>query len=51
MKISQILKNNLSCDSRVLKKGEIFFDLLSNKNQINPFIKNIIAKKPKLIIS
>lgn len=51
MNISQIVKKNFCYDSRKLKKKEIFFDFISNKKKINPFLKKIKKKKPFLIIS
>ena len=51
MNISKIIKQNLCYDSRKLKKNEIFFDFLTNSKVINPYFKDIIKKKPKLIVS
>ena len=51
MNINQIIKNNFCVDSRILKRGDIFFDFLSNSKKINPYFENIIKKKPNLILS
>tara|TARA_B100000963_G_scaffold128400_1_gene112066 strand:- start:5761 stop:7134 length:1374 start_codon:yes stop_codon:yes gene_type:complete len=51
MKISRILENNFCNDTRILKKNDVFFDLVSNKNKKNPFIKTAIKKKPRLIVT
>ena len=51
MKIKEIINRNFCVDSRLLKRNEVFFDFLSNSKKINPFLKNIIKKKPSLIFS
>ena len=51
MQISEISKNNLCIDSRKVRKNDIFFDLISSKNKENPYLKEIIKKKPKKIFS
>ncbi len=51
MQISEISKNNLCIDSRKIRKNDIFFDLMSSKNKENPYLKEIIKKKPKKIFS
>ena len=51
MKISKIVKKSLCNDSRKLKKNEIFFDFISNKKIDNPYLKEVIEKKPYLIVS
>ena len=51
MNINQIIKKNFCVDSRILKKGDIFFDFLSSSKKINPYFENIIKKKPRLILS
>ncbi|MEK9959242.1 MAG: hypothetical protein VW541_02380, partial [Pelagibacteraceae bacterium] len=43
--------NNICYDSRKVKRGDIFFDFISNSKRDNPFIKEIEKKKPSLIIS
>ena len=43
--------NNICYDSRKVKRGDIFFDFISNSKRNNPFIKEIVKKKPSLIIS
>ena len=40
MKISKIIEKNLFYDSRKLKKNDIFFDFISNKKIVNPYLKN-----------
>ena len=44
-------KNNICYDSRKVKRGDIFFDFISNSKKDNPFIKEVVKKKPSLIIS
>ncbi len=51
MKLNKILNKNFCNDSRLLKKGDVFFDFLGNKKKINPYLKTIIKKKPYLIVS
>ena len=51
MQIQNIIKYNLSTDSRNLKKNDIFFDFISKKNKKNPYLEKIIKKKPKIIFS
>ncbi len=51
MKISKILEKDFCNDSRKLKKNQIFFDLISNKKIYNPYLKEVIKKKPYLIVS
>ena len=46
-----INRKNFSSDSRLLKKGEIFFDLESKDNQDSKYLGDAIKKKPLLIIS
>jgi len=43
--------NNICYDSRKVKRGDIFFDFISNSKKDNPFIKEVVKKKPSLIIS
>ena len=51
MQIQKIIKYNLSTDSRNLKKNDIFFDFISKENKKNPYLEEIIKKKPKIIFS
>ena len=51
MKNSKVIEKNLCYDSRKLKKNEIFFDFISNKQKDNPYLKKVIEKKPYLIVS
>ncbi len=51
MQIQEIIKYNLSIDSRNLKTNDIFFDFISKKNKKNPYLEKIIKKKPRIIFS
>ena len=51
MKIYKIIKKNFCNDSRNLKKNDVFFDFISDKKNNNPYLANIIRKKPYLIIT
>ena len=51
MKINKIIKKNFCNDSRNLKKNDVFFDFISDKKKNNPYLANIIRKKPYLIIT
>lgn len=51
MKINKIIKKNFCNDSRNLKKNDVFFDFISDKKNNNPYLANIIRKKPYLIIT
>jgi len=46
-----INKKNFCCDSRLLKKKEIFFDLESKYNQDSKYLADVLKKNPSLIIS
>ena len=50
--IQNIIKNkNYSCDSRLVKKNDIFFDLESSKNQNGKYLPEALKKKPFKIIT
>ena len=50
--IQNIIKNkNYSCDSRLVKKNDIFFDLESSKNQNGKYLLEALKKKPFKIIT
>jgi UDP-N-acetylmuramyl tripeptide synthase len=51
MLIDSLIKKNFSYDSRLLKKNELFFDFVSNQKKKNPFIDEILKKKPYKIIT
>ena len=51
MQIQEIIKYNLSIDSRNLKTNDIFFDFISKKNKKNQYLEKIIKKKPRIIFS
>ncbi len=51
MQTQKIIKYNICMDSRNLKKNDIFFDFISKKNKKNPYLEEIIKKKPKIIFS
>ena len=46
-----INRKNCSSDSRSLKKGEVFFDLGSSKNQYGKYFYNALKKKPLAVIT
>ena len=46
-----IKKKNFCCDSRLLKKKEIFFDLESKNNQDSKYLVDVLKKSPSLVIS
>ncbi len=51
MKLEHIIQKNFSSDSRLVQKDDVFFDFISNSKTTNPFIGDIIKKKPSVIIT
>ena len=51
MNIKQIINKNFCIDSRLLKRDDVFFDFLSSAKKTNPYLKNIIKKRPSLVFS
>jgi UDP-N-acetylmuramyl-tripeptide synthetase len=51
MLIDSLIKKSFSYDSRLLKKNELFFDFVSSQKKKNPFIDEILKKKPYKIIT
>ncbi len=51
MKTSKLIEKNFCSDSRQLKKNDVFFDLTSNTKKNNPYLQDVIRKKPFLIIT
>ena len=47
IEIKKIIKNkNYCCDSRIVKKNDIFFDLSSSKNKSGKYLNEALKKNP-----